>query len=130
MRVSWRATLPLLGALALAPRQATAQVAVTLHLGKPVVVTNYAPEAYGDWRTNYHSWHPVTLYYLDGQWYPRNVRGSRSVIVYRSGNSYFLPPREDGWNNKDRRYNYKRRPVDDDYNHAIVAPPRRGRRRP
>ena len=124
MRVSFLATLPILGALALAvpTHQASAQISATIHLGKPVVVTNYSPDTYGDWHTRYHSWRPTTVYYYNGQWYPRSVRGSRAVAVYRSGQSYFLPPRDKDWDNKDHRYNYRRRPTDDDYNH--VSPPR------
>lgn len=122
MRVSLLATLPLLGALAVAPRQGSAQVSVTLHLGNPVVVTNYAPQVYGDWHTNYQKWRPTTVYYYNGAWYPRSVRGARPVVVYRSQNSYFLPPRDQNWDNKDHRYNYRRRPTDDDYNHASPLP--------
>ena len=124
MRTSLLTTLPLLGALALAPHQAQAQVSVSLRLGKPVVVTNYAPESYGDWHTGYRQWAPVTLYYYDGNWYPRQVRGSRAVTVYRSQNHYFLPPRDQDWNNRDHRFVARRRPVDDDYNHAAPPPPR------
>ena len=125
MRVSLLATLPLLGALAVGvtPRQGSAQISATIHLGKPVVVTNYSPEVYGDWHTGYQRWRPTTVYYYNGQWYPRSVTGSRPVMVYRNGSSYFLPPRDQDWTNKDKRYNYQRRPTDDDYNHA--APPRR-----
>jgi hypothetical protein len=124
MRISTLATLPLLGALAVGvtPRQGSAQVSATIHLGKPVVVTNYTPDVYGDWHTSYRRWRPTTVYYYDGQWYPRSVAGGRQVMVYRNGSSYFLPPRDQDWDKKDHRYNYQRRPTDDDYNH--VAPPR------
>ena len=121
MRVSSLAVLPLLGALALAPHRASAQITATIHLGRPIVVTNYAPDVYGDWHARYRSWRPTTVYYYDGQWYPRAVRGGRAVMVYRSQNSYFLPPRDHDWDNRDHRYNYRRRPTDDDYSHA--APP-------
>ena len=121
MRVSLLATLPLIGALAIAPRQGSAQVNVAIHLGPPIMVTDYSPEYYGDWRTRYESWRPVTVYSYDGRWYPTSVRGSHRVIVYRSQNHYFLPPRDAEWNNRDQRYNYTRRPNDDDYKH--VGPP-------
>ena len=121
MRVSLLAALPLVGALTLAPHRGSAQVHVSVHLGPPVLVTEYAPEYYGDWRTSYESWRPITVYQYDGRWYPTAVRGSRPVVVYRSQNHYFLPPRDVGWDNRDHRYNYARRPLDDDYKH--VGPP-------
>jgi len=129
-RASLFAVLPLIGLLAVAtPRPAPAQVSIDVRLGPPVVVTNYAPDVYGDWRTDYRYWHPVTLYFYDGNWYQRQVRGARPVVVYRYRNQFFLPPRDEGWMNRDRRYNYKRRPMDDDYNHATAAPPRKDRGR-
>jgi hypothetical protein len=127
MRVSFLATLPLLGALAVTPQKSSAQVSVSLHLGKPVVVTSYTPEAYGDWHNSYRSWSPTTLYYYDGNWYPRQVHGSRAVAVYRSNGHYFLPPREQINGHVDRRYNAKRGPQDDDYNHLAPPPPPRSR---
>jgi len=129
-------TLPLLGALALAPQAAPAQVSVTLHLGNPIVVTHYAPEVYGDWHTSYRTWRPVTVWYYDGHYYPRAVRGGRPVQIYQRGNERFLPPQDQGWANRgDRRYNYNRRPNDEDYQHAAPPPaprskPGRGRGRP
>jgi hypothetical protein len=123
MKISWLATLPLIGALTIAPNRATAQISVNLHLGKPVVVTNYAPETYGDWHTAYRHWSPTTVYYYNGNWYPRRVRGSRAVTVYRQNGHYFLPPQDEGWNRHDRRYNYSRRPSSDDYQHVAPAPP-------
>jgi hypothetical protein len=127
-RASLLTILPLIGVLAVAtPRQAPAQVSINLRLGPPVVVTNYAPDVYGNWRTDYMSWHPVTVYYYEGQWYTRPIRQARPVVVYQYRNQYFLPPRDAGWVNQDRRYDYRRRPVDDDYNHAIAAPPRTDR---
>ena len=129
MRAISLAIVPLLAALNVAPRQAEAQISVTLHLGDPIVVTNYAPEAYGDWHTSYRYWHPVTVYFYDGRWYPRAVRGARPVVVYRSENSYFLPPRDHDWDNRDHRYNYRRRPTDDDYNRAGPPPQSNGRGR-
>jgi hypothetical protein len=137
MRFAAFLTLPLFGVLALAPRQGSAQVTVTLRLGNPVVITHYAPEVYGDWHTSYRNWQPVTLYFYNGRYYPRSVKGARSVQVYRRQGRYFLPPQDDAWANRgDRRYNYKRRPTDDDYRNAAPppppkkAPPGRGRGRP
>ncbi len=129
MRVLKLAILPVLALLALTPLRSEAQISATIQLGPPqrawgheVVVTNYAPEAYGGWQTNYRRWAPVTLYYVDGHYYPNRVRGARAVVVYRSGTRTFLPPRDAAWDHADRRYNYTRRPVDDDYNHARPAP--------
>lgn len=133
MRISLLATLPLLGALAVAPHQASAQASVTLRLGTPLVVTNYAQESYGDWHTTYRHWSPVTVYSYNGNWYPRQVRGSRAVTVYRTNNQYFLPPRDQDWNNRDHRISARRRPTDDDYSHAAPPPPHQdgqGRGRP
>lgn len=130
-RASWLTALPLIGLLAVAtPRPAPAQVSISVRFGPPVVVTDYAPEVYGDWRTDYIYWRPVTLYFFEGNWYPRPIRGARPVVVYRYRNEYFLPPRDQGWVNRDRRYNYRRRPIDVDYRH-VKTPPRhdRGRHR-
>lgn len=119
MRFPTLAILPLIGALALSPRPATAQVTATIQLGQPryeVRVSPYAAGAHGDWQTNYRQWQPVTLYSVDGHFYSRNVPGARAVAVYRYQNEYFLPPRDQQFANMDRRYNYDRRPVDRDYN--------------
>ena len=120
MRASWIAALPLVAALALAPRPGSAQASVTLQFGRPTVVTNYAPEVYGDWTTSYIRWQPVTLYYFDGHYYSRPVPRGRVVQVYRSGTAYFLPPRDRGWDNKDKLYNYSHRPTEDDYVRVVV----------
>jgi hypothetical protein len=126
MRVSLLATLPLLGALAVTPRHGSAQVSATIRLGNPVVVTNYSPEVYGDWHTNYRRWRPTTVYSYNGHYYSHSVRGARPVQIYHRQNQYFLPPRDDAWGNHgDHRYNYNRRPTDDDYSHAAPPPQRR-----
>ncbi|MEP6591804.1 MAG: hypothetical protein ABJC19_11530 [Gemmatimonadota bacterium] len=119
MRKPWIATLPLLGALLLAAAPASAQVRVSVNLGPPAAVYSYTPEAYGDWNTSYTQWQPATLYYSDGHYYPRPVRNARVVQVYRYRNAYFFPPRDKGWDNKDKRYNYSHRPLDDDWGRAM-----------
>ena len=131
MRVSRLATLPVLAILALTPQRSNAQVSATIQLGPPqrswgheVVVTNYAPEVHGDWRASYRRWAPVTLYYANGHYYPNRVRNARAVTVYRSGGRTFLPPRDPAWDHQDHRYNYSRRPNDEDYNHAAPPPSR------
>ncbi len=67
--------------LALSPLRSEAQVSATIQIGPPqrswgheVVVTNYAPEAYGSWQSNYRHWSPVTVYYVNGHYYPNRVR--------------------------------------------------------
>ncbi|MES1259126.1 MAG: hypothetical protein ABUL71_00930 [Gemmatimonadota bacterium] len=78
-----------------------------------VRVFTYTPDAYGDWRTSYRNWQPVTLYERNGHFYTGNVPGTTAVAVYRWGNDYFLPPQDPAWANRgDRRYNYDRRPND------------------
>ena len=125
MRVIKSLALPLLAALMLAPRVAPAQVSVTIRLGDPVVVMNYSPEYYGDWHRYYIEWTPVTVYYFEGRYYQRAVKGGRRVMIYRRGGEYFLPPQDPAWVNRgDKRFNYKYRPVDDDYRHA---PPPKGK---
>jgi hypothetical protein len=126
MRASLLATLPLLGALALTPRHASAQISATIHLGNPVVVTNYSRDVHGDWHTNYRQWHPTTVYSYNGRYYSRSIRGARPVQVYRRQNQHFLPPQDAAWANRaDRRYNYNRRPTDEDYRRAAAPPQRR-----
>lgn len=86
--------------------------------GNEIVVTAYSPTTYGEWRSAYNRWETVTLYNLNGKFYPNQVAGARQVMVYRSQNQYFLPPQDQGWNNTDRRYDYRMRPNDDDYRTA------------
>lgn len=138
MRISRLAILPALALVSLSANRGEAQVSATIQIGQPqrswgreVPVYNYAPETYGPWQTSYRRWTPVTVYYVNGHYYPNRVRGSRSVVLYRSGNQTFLPPRDQAWDGRDRRYNYRSRPNDDDYGHAQPAPPPgRGRGRP
>ena len=129
MRVSTLATLPVLTMLALIPLRSNAQLSATVQIGPPqrswgheVVVTSYAPDAYGSWQTSYRRWQPATVYYVDGRYYPNRVRGSRPVAIYRYQNRSFFPPRDQQWNGTDRRYNYRYRPTEDDYGHARPAP--------
>jgi len=86
--------------------------------GREIVVNTYSPDAYGDWRSMWRRWTPVTVYTRDGRYFSRQVRDSRPVQIYTYNNQYFLPPQDAGWNNADRRYNYRRRPGDDDYRNA------------
>ena len=119
MRFSFLAALPLLGAVALTPSRGSAQISATIHLGTPIAVTHYSADVHGDWHANYRKWNVVTLYSYDGHFYSHNVRGAHPVQVYRSGTQYFTPPQDQAWvNHGDKRYNYQRRPNDDDYSHA------------
>ncbi len=119
MRTSTLAILPLLGALALVPNRSEAQISLQLgvQFGAPEVrVYAYSQNQDGDWRTDYRRWQPVTLYTLNGRFYARAIQGARAVQVYNYNNQYFLPPRDAGWNNLDRRYQYGHRPQEEDYN--------------
>jgi hypothetical protein len=125
MRIATLLTYPLLlGALIALPAQAPAQVSIRIgaRLGPEVQVGAYSPARYGEWRTSYRQWQPVTYYNLNGHYYRNNVRGSRAVQMYRRGNENFLPPQEQGWNGSDRRYNNRHRPNNDDYGHVHGHP--------
>jgi hypothetical protein len=119
--ISRFAVLPLLGALALTPRQGSAQISATIHLGSPVVVTNYSASVHGDWSTSYKTWTPKTVYAYNGQYYSHSVTGARAVQIYHHGNQNFLPPQDPAWaKGADKRYNYTRKPTDDDYTRATA----------
>ena len=122
MRYTRLLTLPLLGALFAMPVRAPAQLNLNIRfgtrLGPEIGVYSYAPDRMGDWRTNYRQWTPVTLYDVNGRYYRSQVRGARAVQVYLYNNEYFLPPQDRDWNNRDRRYNYRRMPGQDDYGRA------------
>jgi hypothetical protein len=123
MRISHLAILPLLGALALTPRHSSAQVSATIHLGTPLTVTAYSASAHGEWSANYKTWTPKTVYAYNGQYYSHSVKGGRTVQIYHKGTQNFLPPQDAAWaKGADKRYNYNRKPTDDDYTH--VSPPR------
>lgn len=119
MRIATLFALPLLGVLAVTPGRASAQISATIHLGSPVVVTNYSSEVHGDWHTNYSHWKPTTVYAYNGQYYSHSVKGGRQVQIYRDGNQSFLPPQDAEWaKGADKRFNYRHKPTSDDYNRA------------
>ena len=123
MRISTLVTLPLLGALLALPAPSVAQsegVRVTFgtRLGPEIYLSAYSADRFGDWRTSYTRWTPVTLYDVNGHYYRYQVRGARPVLVYRYRNDFFLPPQDKGWRGRDRRYNYRRVPGDADYGRA------------
>lgn len=97
--------------------RASAQVGVSvgLKLGNERVVAAYSPERYGAWQASYKSWKPTTVYAVNGHYYDKSTKGSRAVVVYRKGSDYFMPPQDEKWVGADKRYNYKRKPVDEDY---------------
>ena len=84
-----------------------------------VEIYDYSPYYYGDWRYNYRRWSPVVIYEYRGRYYPNRFRGARAVQVYRNRSSYFLPPRDRGWERADRRFDNRRRPNEADYRRAL-----------
>lgn len=118
MKRSTFIAVPFVVALFAVPSHANAQMGLTVRfgtrLGPDVGVYAYSAERNGDWQNNYRRWSPVTLYDVNGRYYRNSVEGSRAVVVYSYNGEYFLPPTDEGWMNKDRRYNYNRRPTDDD----------------
>jgi hypothetical protein len=122
MRIVHLLAVPFLAALIVAPTAASAQARISIsfgaRLGPDINVSAYSSERLGDWRMNYRRWTPVRLYDVNGRYYLNNVRGSRPVLVYRYDNEYFLPPQDRAWDGMDRRYNYRQRPIEADYNRA------------
>ena len=134
MKLSKLIAVPFAVAMIALPSHASAQVNLTVRfgtrLGPDIGVFAYSPERNGDWQHNYRKWTPVTLYDVNGHYYRNSVSGSRAVVVYSYNGEYFLPPTDAGWVNKDRRYNYDRRPNDNDRSRvsAYVAVGRPDRR--
>ncbi len=115
MRIATALSVSLL--LACAPiASASAQgVSVDVKLGTPHTVVAYSSDRFGDWHTNYKKWTPKTMYVVNGKYYDHKTSGARAVAVYKKGNDYFLPPQDNDWVGKDKRYNYKNKPIDEDY---------------
>ncbi len=122
MRKATWMTAALVGALLTLPRTAPAQVKVSVavgtRLGPEIGIFAYSSQRYGNWRAAYVRWTPVVVYEYRGRYYPHPVRGARAVAVYRYRNEYFLPPRDAAWVHADRRFDYKHRPVHDDWDRA------------
>lgn len=78
--------------------------AVVHHVPPPrdIVIYDYPPVPYGQWKKHYRDWNRVTLYVLDGRYYERPIRGGRAVIVYRDRDRYFWGPRDGDWGRWDR----------------------------
>ena len=109
-----------MAALALAVTPLTAQVRANVHIDIPILgghrpvivdrddryddryedrryiveVRDYSSRNYGQWRKEYRKWRPVTLYWANGRYYERQVRGARPVSVYYYRNQYFFEPRD------------------------------------
>lgn len=92
--------------------------------GAEVGVLAYSAERAGDWRNkrNVRRWTPVTLYEVNGRYYPKNGPGTRAVSMYRYQNEYFLPPTDQGWVGSDRRFTQRNLPNDDDHRRARPNP--------
>lgn len=118
MRISSALSTLLLGAVIALPARAPAQVSVSVNLGPEISIFAYSQPHYGDWRTSYRLWTPVTIYDFNGHYYRKSRKGARAVVVYTRNGEYFLPPQDKGWVGFDKRYNYKRQPDDRDRGRA------------
>jgi hypothetical protein len=103
-------------------RRSPVGVEIGIQLGPERPVDMYSRERHGDWHNSLEQWQPVTLFVVDGRFYEREARGARAVVVYRRNNEYFLPPREKEWIGKDKRYDYKHQPKDEDYGRKSGRP--------
>lgn len=99
-------------------QQYSPSVRFDVQLGNEVGVIAYSPDRAGDWRTNARRWTPVTLYTVNGRYFPNNAAGARPVAMYRYKNEYFLPPTDQAWIGSDRRYDYNHQPTKDDHDRA------------
>jgi hypothetical protein len=100
----------------------TPRVAVDSRLGAEIGVLAYSADRAGEWRTNYRRWTPLTVYEMNGRYYPNNGSGARAVAVYRYQNEYFLPPTDQGFDNFDKRFAYNQRPNADDQSRVRRRP--------
>jgi hypothetical protein len=136
MRISNALGVLLLGAAIALPVRAPAQVSISVNLsrqlGPEISLFAYSQSNHGDWQTSYRNWTPVTIYDYNGHYYRKSVKGSRAVAVYSRNNEYFLPPQDNAWVGKDKRYNYKRQPTETDRGRAKSKDqnPGRGRGKP
>ena len=98
------------------------RVEIDPRLGDEIGVLAYSADRAGDWRRNYKRWTPVTVYEVNGHYYPNNGRDARAVTIYRYRSEYFLPPRDQAWVNFDKRFDYKNQPNEDDHGRARGRP--------
>ena len=87
---------------------------VDVRLGTEIGVLGYSSDRAGDWRRNYRNWTPVVLYEVNGRYYPNKVGNARPVSMYRYKSEYFLPPDDDQFQGKDKRFDYNNKPNGDD----------------
>ena len=99
-----------------------APVNVDARLGGEIGVLAYSAERAGDWRKNFKRWTPVTLYEVNGRYYPRNGAGARPVSMYRYRDEYFLPPKDQAWVGHDKRFDYNNRPNEQDHGRVRERP--------
>jgi hypothetical protein len=122
MRIPKMVAALILGAAVALPNRASAQVSIGVNigarLGPEVGIYAYSAPVFGEWQTSYRSWTPTTLYFYQGHYYRKSVSGARAVAVYSRNGEYFMPPEDKSWVGKDKRYNYKRAPVEEDRGHA------------
>jgi len=128
MRITSLLALPLLAGvtgLVASPSTAPAQqisISFGTRLGPEIRVYSYSQERLGEWRSNYRHWTPVTLYDVNGRYFPKNGPGARQVTMYRYRNEYFLPPQDRAWDGSDRRFDYNHKPTQEDYRRARGHP--------
>jgi hypothetical protein len=93
-----------------------------------VEVREYSSRNHGQWKKEYRKWRPVTLYWVNGRYYERQVRGARAVTVYFYRNQYFFEPRDrDFYRYRDDHRNDRR---DDRYDNRDDRNDRRDPPRP
>jgi hypothetical protein len=90
----------------------TAAPVVSAQLGEEIGVVPFSAERAGDWHANYTHWTPVSVYEVNGKFYPNHAAGARTVEIYRYKDEYFLPPQDKAWIGVDKRYDYAHRPMD------------------
>ena len=101
-----------------APAQVNLSLTLSQRLGPELSIFAYSAPDHGAWRTTYRQWTPVTVYVYEGHYYRKSVRGARPMVIYRRNNEYFMPPEDRSWVGSDKRYNYKRQPIEEDRGRA------------
>jgi len=94
MRASKFAGLAVAALLLAVPARRSVAQGVTVNLGRHVSIAAYSPQRFGDWRTDYSYWRPVTVYYVNGVYYMHEVPRAQPVVVYYYRDRYFFAPRD------------------------------------
>ncbi len=81
-----------LATAACGPGYRTTRISASAQLGPGIDIYSYSASQDGDWHANYRQWTPVTVYEMNGSYYPNQVKGGREVQVYRTSGGYMLPP--------------------------------------